>query len=217
MNDKLDLAIINPRYVVSAVRKEQYPVEQLPEIAFLGRSNVGKSSLINALCNQRGLAKVSGAPGKTRTVNFFSAVLRCKEGEESWRYPFYLVDLPGYGFARTSGSDRERWSRFIGEYIRESKKLKLLCLLVDLRHPGLQIDRDAYEWLHAGGVVLQIVGTKADKLNQSDRNKNLSALERLFPAAARPIAYSALKQQGRSTLLGRFLQYTVEDGVVDKE
>ena len=125
--------IIKAAYATTAVRRDQYPEGNVPEVAFLGRSNVGKSSLINSLCNHRGLARVSGAPGKTQTINYFSAALRRRDEEEGeQRLPFYLVDLPGYGFAKTGGRNRDMWSAFIGEYVTQSPNLCVLCLLVDL-------------------------------------------------------------------------------------
>ena len=163
------LEIINARSTATAVKKEHYPAEQLPEIAFLGRSNVGKSSLINSLCNYKGLARVSGAPGKTQTINYYRAELRAV-GEEV-RHPFYLVDLPGYGYAKTGIKQREMWSHFIREYVQTSPSLRLLCLLVDSRHPGLEIDIQAYEWLITSSVKVQLIATKADKLKAKERQK----------------------------------------------
>ena len=195
------LQIIQAKYTASAVRKDQYPTEGLPEIAFLGRSNVGKSSLINSLCGQRGLARVSGAPGKTQTINYFNVTLQKKTDAEEQRTPLFFVDLPGYGFAKTGGKNRQLWSHFIGEYITGSPNLSLLFLLVDLRHPGLDIDLQAYRWLADNEVPLQIIGTKADKLGRNDRSRNLAAVKRLFPAAFPPIAYSSLKQDGKNELL----------------
>ena len=174
--------IIQAEYAATAVRRDQYPTDGLPEVAFLGRSNVGKSSLINSLCRHRGLARVSGAPGKTQTINYFKAALRCRDEEEGeQRLPFFLVDLRGYGFAKTGGKNRDRWSAFISEYVTGSENLCVLCLLVDLRHPGLAIDREAYEWLASSGVPLQIVGTKADKLKANEKHRNLAQLKKLFP------------------------------------
>ena len=171
--------IIKAAYATTAVRRDQYPEGSVPEVAFLGRSNVGKSSLINSLCNHRGLARVSGAPGKTQTINYFSAALRRRdEAEGEQRLPFYLVDLPGYGFAKTGGKNRDMWSAFIGEYVTQSPNLCVLCLLVDLRHPGLAIDQQAYDWLSSAGVPLQIVGTKADKLKANEKNRNLAQLNK---------------------------------------
>lgn len=189
--------IIKAAYATTAVRRDQYPEGNVPEVAFLGRSNVGKSSLINSLCNHRGLARVSGAPGKTQTINYFSAALRRRDEEEGeQRLPFYLVDLPGYGFAKTGGRNRDMWSAFIGEYVTQSPNLCVLCLLVDLRHPGLAIDQQAYDWLASAGVPLQIVGTKADKLKVNEKNRNLAQLNKLFPSDRPALAYSSLKRDG---------------------
>ena len=189
--------IIKAAYATTAVRRDQYPEGNVPEVAFLGRSNVGKSSLINSLCNHRGLARVSGAPGKTQTINYFSAALRRRDEEEGeQRLPFYLVDLPGYGFAKTGGRNRDMWSAFIGEYVTQSPNLCVLCLLVDLRHPGLAIDQQANDWLASAGVPLQIVGTKADKLKANEKNRNLAQLNKLFPSDRPALAYSSLKRDG---------------------
>lgn len=189
--------IIKAAYATTAVRRDQYPEGNVPEVAFLGRSNVGKSSLINSLCNHRGLARVSGAPGKTQTINYFSAALRRRdEAEGEQRLPFYLVDLPGYGFAKTGGRNRDMWSAFIGEYVTQSPNLCVLCLLVDLRHPGLAIDQQAYDWLASAGVPLQIVGTKADKLKSNEKNRNLAQLNKIFPSDRPALAYSSLKRDG---------------------
>ena len=196
-----ELQIINAKYVASAVRADQYPADGLPEIAFLGRSNVGKSSLINSLCNQRNLARVSGEPGKTQTINYFQSMLRSRGEEREERKPFFLIDLPGYGFTRTGGKKKQMWSDFIGEYVTQSPHLILLCLLIDLRHPGLSIDCQAYEWLSRQGVHIQIVGTKADKLSSNEKRKNIAQLNKIFPSVYGAVAYSSLKKDGRNTLL----------------
>lgn len=206
--------IIKAAYATTAVRRDQYPEGSVPEVAFLGRSNVGKSSLINSLCNHRGLARVSGAPGKTQTINYFSAALRRRdEAEGEQRLPFYLVDLPGYGFAKTGGKNRDMWSAFIGEYVTQSPNLCVLCLLVDLRHPGLAIDQQAYDWLFSAGVPLQIVGTKADKLKANEKNRNLAQLNKLFPSDRPALAYSSLKRDGfgplAKNLFERVLRFNV--------
>ena len=206
--------ILKAAYATTAVRRDQYPEGSVPEVAFLGRSNVGKSSLINSLCNHRGLARVSGAPGKTQTINYFSAALRRRdEAEGEQRLPFYLVDLPGYGFAKTGGKNRDMWSAFIGEYVTQSPNLCVLCLLVDLRHPGLAIDQQAYDWLSSAGVPLQIVGTKADKLKANEKNRNLAQLNKLFPSDRPALAYSSLKRDGfgplAKNLFERVLRFNV--------
>ena len=196
--------IINAAYNASAVLRDQYPEGEIPAIAFLGRSNVGKSSLINSLSNHRGLARVSGAPGKTQTINFFTVTMREETGETIQRYPFFFVDLPGYGFAKTGKANRGLWGAFISEYVQRSSRLALLCLLVDLRHPGLTIDGEAYQWLSAHDVPLQLVGTKADKLKSGERKRNLAMLDKLFPGQFPAVAYSSLKNDGREVLLSRF-------------
>lgn len=197
-----ELDIINAKYTASAVRQDQYPDAGLPEIAFLGRSNVGKSSLINSLCNHKGLARVSGAPGKTQTINFYQAELRLKEGEQVQRTPFFLVDLPGYGYAKTGGKHRDTWSRFISEYVMKSQHLKLLCLLMDSRHPGLPIDVSAYEWLVQHEVPLQIIATKFDKLNNRERAQHITVITKTFDTVFPPVGYSSLKGTGKQKVLG---------------
>ena len=205
------LQIIHPSYTASAVRPDQYPEGNIPEIAFLGRSNVGKSSLINSLCQHRGLARVSGAPGKTQTINYFQVLLQEKNEEKEIRRKLYFVDLPGYGYARTGGRNRQLWSHFIGEYITSSPNLHLLFLLVDLRHPDLPIDREAYTWLADNEVPLQIIATKADKLKKNERVRNLAQIQKQFPTAFPPIAYSSLKQEGRAEVLHTVYEAVTED------
>lgn len=193
--------IFSASYVRSAVNRSQYVSDEKPEVAFIGRSNVGKSSLINSLCGQRRLALVSREPGKTRTINYFSVQSRRMAGEEEERQDWYLVDLPGYGFAKAKQQHKDTWSDFIAEYVKKSRNLRLLCLLVDLRHPGLPIDKKAFEWLYSLRLPLQVVGTKADKLGNSDRMKNLRELKKLFPLDTDPVPYSSLDNKGRDTLL----------------
>ena len=120
--------IIHSKYIASAVRPEQYPQPELTEVAFIGRSNVGKSSLINSLCRRNGLARVSSTPGKTQTINFYHLeAKRTMEDEFIERQEFYLVDLPGYGFARTGKANRDQWSGFIAKYLSGSDNLSMVC------------------------------------------------------------------------------------------
>lgn len=202
--------IIASKYVASAVRPDQYPEGDTVEVAFLGRSNVGKSSLINSLCNHRGLALVSGQPGKTKTINFFTITSKEDISEtEERRYEWFLVDLPGYGYAKTDKSNRNIWSSFIADYILQSERLMLLCLLVDGRHPELPNDQEAFNWLREAGVPLQIVVTKVDKLNSKERQQNMRFIKENFPCEAPAIPYSSLKHTGRELLLQRINQVIV--------
>lgn len=204
--------IIAAKYIISAVREDQYPEGDTIEIAFLGRSNVGKSSLINSLCNHRGLALVSGSPGKTRTINFFDVESKedLTETEER-RYHWFLVDLPGYGYAKTDKNNRNLWSSFIADYILKSERLMLLCLLIDGRHPELPIDQDAFKWLQEAGVPLQIVVTKTDKLNNKEKAQSLAAIKANFPTSSEPIMYSSLKHTGRERLQERINRVILGD------
>ena len=184
------MEIKKAEFLISSPTIDKCPKDNRIEYAFIGRSNVGKSSLINMLCNHKGLSKTSSTPGKTLLINHFLI-------NDEW----YLVDLPGYGFAKTGGQNREAWSKFIAEYVENSKDLALMCLLIDLRHPALPIDAKAYQWLRGLGMPLQVIGTKADKLNQQDKQKNLRELAQNYPADYPPLMYSSLKHTNRERLL----------------
>lgn len=193
--------IFSSAYFASAVNRSQYVTDGKKEIAFIGRSNVGKSSLINSLTGRKKLAYVSREPGKTRTINYYAIQSRRIENEEEQRQDWYLVDLPGYGFAKTSQENKDSWSSFIDEYMKKSPGLVMIGLLLDLRHPGLPIDLKAFDWLKKAGVPIQIIGTKGDKLSRNDLKKNLMQMKKLFPTAALPLAYSSLTGEGRDALL----------------
>ncbi|MDR1206738.1 MAG: ribosome biogenesis GTP-binding protein YihA/YsxC [Peptococcaceae bacterium] len=147
------MSLARVEYELSAVKPSQYPAGGLREIALAGRSNVGKSSLINRLANRKNLARTSNVPGKTRTLNFYCV-------DQSWR----LVDLPGYGYAKVGREERTQWGRFIDGYLENRKELAGIVQLVDLRHPPTQNDRDMYEWIEYYGYARAVVATKADKI-----------------------------------------------------
>lgn len=200
MNNEKALDVINAKYTGTAVRRDQYPPGELAEVAFIGRSNVGKSSLINSLCRHGGLARVSGTPGKTQTINFYTVTLKFDENQ---RYDFFLVDLPGYGYARRGREARKQWSRFIDEYLGESPRLKLVCQLVDSRHLPMDSDKQAYQSLAELGQPIQVVATKTDKLSRSVVHKQLEAIKTglgVDPGLS-VLAYSAVKNSGRAELL----------------
>jgi GTP-binding protein len=164
---------IDAEFVVSAAGAADFPRDRLPEVAMVGRSNVGKSSLINALV-RRPLARTSAAPGKTRLAN----VYRVKRGSMS---PRYLVDLPGYGYARGGDAAAREFQRLTEAYFARPGARALL-LLVDARHPGLEADVQAWEWARSQPCPAGIVGTKADKLTRAERVRNARELESTFHA-----------------------------------
>ncbi|MBQ7884428.1 MAG: YihA family ribosome biogenesis GTP-binding protein [Phascolarctobacterium sp.] len=168
MTNKGSWDIIHSKFIASAVRPEQYPHPDLTEVAFIGRSNVGKSSLINSLCRRNGLARVSATPGKTQTINFYDLeAKRTLEDESVERQEFYLVDLPGYGFARTGKANRDQWSGFIAKYLSGSDNLAMVCQLIDIRHKPLESDMECYHWLKSCGLMVQVILTKSDKLSKN--------------------------------------------------
>ena len=154
--------INNSDFVTSAVKKDQYPTTGLSEIAFVGRSNVGKSSIINALTNRRKLAKVSQTPGKTRLINFF--IIN--------NDVFYLVDLPGYGYAKVSKSEKASWGNTIETYLSGRNELKRVVLLVDSRHKPTADDIQMHEWIKFYGYDEVIIATKSDKLSNNELRKS---------------------------------------------
>ncbi|MBQ5501316.1 MAG: YihA family ribosome biogenesis GTP-binding protein [Selenomonas sp.] len=199
-NDKERVIITQGKYIASAVRKDQYPEEDLPEIVFIGRSNVGKSSLINSLTRVNNLARVSSQPGKTQTINFFEVGIKIAEVEE--RKAFYLVDLPGYGYAKTGKENRKIWSKFIEEYFLTSPRLRFVCQLIDIRHEPMASDVDMFNWLVDNDIPVLIIATKADKIGKNARAKNIAAIKRkLGIKEISVLTYSSLKNEGRSDLL----------------
>lgn len=148
-------------FITSAVRKEQYPELNLPEVAFVGRSNVGKSTAINSITNRKRLARTSSTPGRTRLVNFF------KINNE-----MVLVDLPGYGYAKISKQEKEKWGTIIEDYIGKSDYLKRFVLLVDSRHKPTEDDLIMLNYMRHFKKEIIVVGTKLDKLKRNDRKKN---------------------------------------------
>ncbi len=157
------MIIKNAEFVISAVGPKQYPSDNLPEIALAGRSNVGKSSLINKFINRKNLARTSSKPGKTQTLNYY----RINNDL------FYFVDLPGYGFAQVSQSIKEKWSRFIDDYLTKRETLTGVIQLVDLRHPPSKDDIAMYDWLmHMHHDVL-VVATKCDKISKGQWQKHV--------------------------------------------
>ncbi len=192
--------ITQARYLASAVRKDQYPSEKKPEFVFIGRSNVGKSSLINSLTRVKNLARVSSQPGKTQTINFYE--LGAKLPGEEERRSFYLVDLPGYGYAKTGKEKRKLWSAFIEEYLRTSEQLQFVCQLIDIRHAPMASDVEMFQWLVRAGIPVLVIATKADKIGKQARVAQVREIQKALGVPDLSVMpYSSLKNEGRSELL----------------
>ncbi len=159
----------NASLAAVAVKKEQYPTDRMPEIAFAGKSNVGKSSLINTMLNRKSLARTSQSPGKTRTINFYNV-----------ENLLYFVDLPGYGYAKAPKSEKEKWGKMIEGYLLKRQELKSIILLVDIRHEPGENDIMMYEWLKHYGHNIIIAATKSDKLKRSQLPKHIKMLSSAF-------------------------------------
>ena len=203
------VVITKAAYLASAVRRDQYPEEQRPAVAFIGRSNVGKSSLINSLTRIRQLAHVSGKPGKTQTINFYELLMRIDGGEE--RHPVHMVDLPGYGYAKAARESRKTWAKFIEEYFLHAENLHFVCLLLDIRHAPMPSDRKMFDWLVSHDIPVLVVATKADKLGRTARQKQLSLMRRTLGVPDLSILpYSVPKNEGRTELLDVMKEYLLE-------
>ena len=194
----MEVTIIKSEYVTSAVSRSTCPEEPLPEIVFVGRSNVGKSSLINSLTNRKSLARTSGTPGKTQTINFFRVELKI----EDTRREFYLVDLPGYGYAKTSKTNRKLWAKFIDEYLSSRRDIKFVCQLIDMRHAPMKSDLESFASLVEKNLPVLIVATKSDKVPKTSRKKNLDIIGNALGVDEESLLpYSSQKNEGRSDLL----------------
>ena len=167
------------------------PANDKPEIAFAGKSNVGKSSLINALMNRRSYARTSSQPGKTQTINFYNI-----------NDLLYFVDLPGYGYAKVSVSVKEKWGRMIERYLKKSKQLKIIFLLIDIRHEPSANDKDMYEWIVYQGYNPVIIATKYDKISRGQKDKHIKMIRNGLGAEneTRIIPFSAVSKEGRDEI-----------------
>ena len=210
--------IIRSKYVASAVRADQYPPTRMIEAAFIGRSNVGKSSLINSLCRRNGVARVSATPGKTQTINFYELeAKRTDEGLDE-RAKFYLVDLPGYGFAKTNRNNKEQWSGFISKYLSGSDNLGLVCQLIDIRHKPMESDLECYQWLKDCGLRVQIVLTKSDKLSKNAAMSQKALFKREMGLSEDDIiTYTSSQHTNRGELINRIMAALVDNGVEEQE
>ncbi|MDQ3753483.1 MAG: ribosome biogenesis GTP-binding protein YihA/YsxC [Acidobacteriota bacterium] len=183
------MKITGAEFIKSAFDEKDWPKSGLPEIAFLGRSNVGKSSLINSLLGVKGLARTSSTPGRTQALNFFLINKR-----------FHFVDLPGYGYARVPRAVRESWGEIVTGYLAKRERLVLSIQIVDSRHEPTTLDMQLHEWLSAYAKPHVVVATKADKLSQNELRRNIGRARQIFGAQDGPgevVAYSAVSGHGR--------------------
>ncbi|EEI19861.1 MAG: ribosome biogenesis GTP-binding protein YihA/YsxC [Lentilactobacillus hilgardii] len=181
----------NVDLTISAVEAKQYPNTRFPEIAFVGRSNVGKSSLTNVLINRKGYARTSSQPGKTQTLNFYNI-------EDK----LFFVDVPGYGYAKTSKANREKWGKMIEKYLTEREQLRGVITLVDGRHAPTNDDVSMHEWLKYYGIEILTVATKMDKIAKGKWNKQESLIRKTLnlDANEKLISFSALTKQGKTEI-----------------
>lgn len=185
------MKIKNAEFVISAVGPNQYPDDALPEIALAGRSNVGKSSLINRMINRKNLARTSSTPGKTQHLNYY----RINE-------QLYFVDFPGYGYAKVSKTQRQVWGKMIEQYLLERETLRLIMLVIDLRHPPSKDDELMYDWLKHYDMPLVVVATKADKIPRSRHAKHVKIIKQALGMSSedRLIMFSSEAGIGREEL-----------------
>ncbi|MEK3890559.1 ribosome biogenesis GTP-binding protein YihA/YsxC [Bacillus sp. FSL K6-3431] len=185
------MKVNNVELIISAVRPEQYPTEGLPEFALAGRSNVGKSSFINKMINRKSMARTSSKPGKTQTLNYYKI-------EEA----LYFVDVPGYGFARVSKSEREAWGKMIETYFTSREELSAALLIVDLRHPPTKDDITMYDFLKYYHIPCIVIATKADKIPRGKRDKHASIIRKNLDLVKEDeiIVFSSETSEGKDTV-----------------
>lgn len=178
------------------------PVNTLPEIAFAGKSNVGKSSLINALMCRKSLARTSSQPGKTQTINYYNV-----------NKEIYFVDLPGYGYAKVSKTEKEKWGKMIERYLNTSSQLKKVYLLVDIRHEPNANDKQMYDWVIESGYEPVIIATKLDKINRSQKDKHVKMLKEglKLRKGTLVIPFSAETKQGRDEIYADIMSVINQD------
>lgn len=186
--DKTNMKVTSAEFTKSAFNESHWTTDGLPEISFLGRSNVGKSSLLNSLLQRKGLARTSNTPGRTQSINFFLV-----------NEAFYFTDLPGYGYAKVSKTMRADWGKMAEEYLAEREELVLSIQLVDSRHPPTALDKQLNEWLIYHQKNHLVVATKADKLSANKLTVSLREIEKTLPAS-RIVSYSAVTGKGRDDL-----------------
>jgi GTP-binding protein len=207
------MKIVKATYLISSPNFDQCPALKAPEYAFIGRSNVGKSSIINALCSQKNLAKTSGTPGKTQLINHFEITSNsvAKGKQDKW----YIVDLPGYGFAKVSQSSRRRWEQMIENYLRKRENLNRVFILIDSRHAPQKIDLEFVEQLFKWEIPFTLIFTKSDKEKPAVVARNVKSffekLNEILPFLPQGFVTSAEKKTGVDEVLACIDQYNKLD------
>lgn len=198
----LNLVIKNVSLETVCGITSKLPEGSLPEVAFAGRSNVGKSSLINALMNRKSLARTSSQPGKTQTINYYNV-----------NNALYFVDLPGYGYAKANEKVKAQWGKMVENYLHKSKKLRRVFLLVDIRHEPTENDKLMYRWIVESGYEPVIIATKLDKIKRSQVQKQTTLIKSALKAGGETLIlpFSALNRQGREEI------YQVLDALLEEE
>jgi len=184
------MKVISAEYVKSVVLRKDYPGEPLPEVAFAGRSNVGKSSLLNTLLNKKNLARISSTPGRTQTINFFRI-----------NQKFFFVDLPGYGFAHVPMEVRKKWRPMVEEFLKDDARLRLVILIVDVRRDPNPEDATLLEWFRHYSLNFLVVMTKVDKVSRNEADKHKRELKNSFGLTEdKIIPFSAVTGEGRNEI-----------------
>ncbi|MBR1386067.1 MAG: YihA family ribosome biogenesis GTP-binding protein [Bacilli bacterium] len=186
------MKVDNVNLFISAVRRSQYPNDNLPEFIMLGRSNVGKSSFMNTLVNRKNLARISSKPGKTSTINFFNV-----------ENNFYLVDVPGYGYADTSKEEIRKFGLMVEEYLEKRKELKRVFLLIDFRHKPTNDDKIMYDFLKYYQIPVTVVATKVDKVSSREKDKNIKEIKDTLDIVVGDnlVLFSSVTKIGREEVL----------------
>ncbi|MEA2103340.1 MAG: ribosome biogenesis GTP-binding protein YihA/YsxC [Candidatus Cloacimonadota bacterium] len=194
------MKIIDSNYHSSGFHFNQLPNLSFPEIAFIGRSNVGKSSMINALLNRKNLAQISKKPGKTRSINLFDVNYINNSGK---RTKMFFADLPGYGFANVKGEMQNQWQKLVTNYIRNRRTLRGIVIIVDIRHEASPKDIDAIKWVSSFGKNMMIIATKSDKLSKSKTSAQIRKLNQQFDLDQNEIvhSFSAKNKFGKNIIL----------------